>query len=253
MSTTDTERATSFGAVAEDYDRLRPTPPAGIVEWLLPAGPRLVVDLAAGTGAMTRQLVGRVRDVVAIEPDGRMLAVLTRRSRGVHAVRGRAEALPLRDGCADAVIVSSAWHWMDPDVSAPQVARVLRDGGRFGVVWTGRDHHDPLMRELMAAAMRRRSVDDRRWRVARFSALDLPPGSPFGATEGSAVQFTVPMTPAELAESLGTYSFAPDAPGGIAGTVRRAREFLAERFEPGTRLDVPMGARAFRCDRLPRR
>ena len=68
-----------------------------------------------------------------------MAAVLCSRSPGVHVVSGRGEALPLMSQAADALLISSAWHWMDPAATLPEIARVLRDGGRFGVIWTSRD------------------------------------------------------------------------------------------------------------------
>jgi SAM-dependent methyltransferase len=108
------KRATSFGRVAGSYDQVRPGPAAAAVDWLLPAGCAVAVDLAAGTGLFTRALEGRVAHVVAVEPDGRMREVLAARSPGVRVLDGQAEAIPLPDGYADAVFVSTAWHWFDP-------------------------------------------------------------------------------------------------------------------------------------------
>jgi ubiquinone/menaquinone biosynthesis C-methylase UbiE len=69
-------RATSFGRVADDYDRLRPGPPDEALDWLVPLTCEVVVDLAAGTGLFTRALQARVPPVIAVEPDDRMRAVL---------------------------------------------------------------------------------------------------------------------------------------------------------------------------------
>lgn len=128
----------SFGAVAGDYDRLRPSPPPEAVDWLLPNRRDVVVDLAAGTGLLTRALAGKVGHVIAVEPDERMRSVLQARSADVEVLPGRGESIPLPDASADAVLVSSAWHWMDPSLAVPEIGRVLRDDGRFGVIWTGR-------------------------------------------------------------------------------------------------------------------
>src|ERR1700690_3472885 len=130
------ERAMSFGSIAVDYDRLRPGPPPDAVDWLLPAGSQTVVDLGAGTGLLSRALAGKAAHVIAVEPDARMRAVLEARSPGVRALAGKGEAIPLPDASADGVFVSSAWHWMDPDLAVPEIGRVLRDGGRFGLIWT---------------------------------------------------------------------------------------------------------------------
>ena len=93
---------------------------------------RTVVDLGAGTGALTRLLVGRADEVVAVEPDDRMRAVLTEAVPGSRAVAGRGEAIPLPDASVDAVVASSSWHWMDPVPTLLEVGRVLVPGGVAG-------------------------------------------------------------------------------------------------------------------------
>jgi SAM-dependent methyltransferase len=138
----------SFGAIAEDYDRLRPPPAEAAVDWLLPAAARVVADLGAGTGLLSRALARRVPRVIAVEPDERMAAVLRARDPAIEVLPGRGEAIPLPDASADGVFISSAWHWMDPGRAVPEIARVLRDGGRFGVIWTSRDHEAGWVREL---------------------------------------------------------------------------------------------------------
>ena len=85
-----------------------------MLDWLVPPGAEKVVDLAAGTGALTELLVARVPEVTAVEPDPAMRAVLADAAPGATVVEGTAEAIPLGDEDADAVFVSSAWHWFDP-------------------------------------------------------------------------------------------------------------------------------------------
>jgi SAM-dependent methyltransferase len=145
---TAAERSQSFGAIAEDYDRLRPGPPDDAVDWLLPAGCQVAVDVGAGTGLLTRVLDRKVPRVVAVEPDDRMRAVLRARSPGIEALDGRGEAIPLPDASADGVFVSSAWHWMEPKRTVAEVTRVLRDGGRFGLIWTRRDSETGWLHEI---------------------------------------------------------------------------------------------------------
>lgn len=170
----------SFGAVADDYDRLRPSPPPEAVDWLLPDRRDVVVDLAAGTGLLTRFLARRVRRVIAVEPDERMRSVLQARSGDVEVLAGRGESIPLPDASADGVFVSSAWHWMDPSLAVPEIARVLRDGGRLGVIWTGRQrdiqwlHGDEWFHEAHAEARGDRES----------SAGSAPSPGPVRPTEG---------------------------------------------------------------------
>ncbi|MEQ3551988.1 class I SAM-dependent methyltransferase [Pseudonocardia nematodicida] len=135
----DPVRARSFGPVAAAYDAHRPGYPDEAVDLALDGtGPR-VLDLGAGTGKLTRSLLDRGRDVVAVEPDAGMLAVLTDRLPGVDTRRGSAEQIPLPDGAVDAVLVGQALHWFDIDRATPEIARVLRPGGLLAGLWNGVD------------------------------------------------------------------------------------------------------------------
>jgi SAM-dependent methyltransferase len=155
---TDREtRRLSFGSVAEDYDRYRPPPPPTALDWLIPPGAAAVLDLAAGTGLVTRELTGRARHVIAVEPDERMRAVLTARSPRAEVLAGRGEDIPLPDASVDAVVISAAWHWLDPALAVPEIARVLRPGGRLGVIWVSRDDRVPWVAEFNAFARESRS------------------------------------------------------------------------------------------------
>ena len=244
------ERARSFGAIAEDYDRLRPGPPDEAVDWLLPAGAQVVVDVGAGTGLLTRALARRVPRVVAVEPDDRMRAVLRARSPGIEALAGRGEAIPLPDASADGVFISSAWHWMDPERALAEVTRVLRDGGRFGLIWTRRDSETGWLHEISLRERSGRSRDDGPPR-RRSSAVPADPRLDNIMTRSFAFERT--MTVDALVEMLGTYSGVitaspPDRTAGLA----RARAALDELFPGASQIDVPMRAACWRADRIPR-
>jgi SAM-dependent methyltransferase len=88
-------RSSSFGEVASQYERFRPAPREEAVAWILPDSATRVVDLGAGTGALSRILTDKVEEVFAVEPDDRMRAVLEQEVRGVTALAGRGEAIPL--------------------------------------------------------------------------------------------------------------------------------------------------------------
>ena len=134
------QRARSFGAVADIYERARPSYPAAAVEWLLePAPGRDVVDLAAGTGKLTRVLVAAGCRVTAVEPLEGMRAQLEAAVPEAHAVEGSAEAIPVPDASADAVLVAQAFHWFDAPRALDEIARVLRPGGVLGLLWNLRD------------------------------------------------------------------------------------------------------------------
>ena len=130
-------------AEAGTYERARPGYPAPAVDWLaehlrLRAG-TVVVDLAAGSGKLTRLLVPTGATVLAVEPGEGMRAQLGRACPAVPVLAGTAEQLPLREGSVDAVTVAQAFHWFDADGAFAELQRVLRPGGRVGLVWNARD------------------------------------------------------------------------------------------------------------------
>ncbi len=100
-----------------------------------------MVDLAAGTGKLTRPLLATGAEVVAVEPVAEMRAVL---AAGARALDGTAEAMPLPTESADAVVVAQAFHWFDGDAALAEIHRVLRPGGALALVWNRRRMDEPL-------------------------------------------------------------------------------------------------------------
>ena len=128
--------ARAFGSQAEAYERGRPSWPVDAIAGLLERfGSGTVIDLAAGTGKLTRVLAERADTVIAIEPVDGMRDVLREQLPHVRAMSGTAEAIPLPNGCADAVFVAEAFHWFDPPAAAADIARVLKPGGGLAVLW----------------------------------------------------------------------------------------------------------------------
>jgi SAM-dependent methyltransferase len=133
------ELARSFGRIASDYDVARPEyAPEAVdraAEVLELAPDARVVDLAAGSGTLTRALSERFSDVVAVEPDEEMRAVLARRSAGFELFVGSAERIPLPDASVDAVFVGDAFHWFDGPAAVAEIDRVLRPGRGVALLW----------------------------------------------------------------------------------------------------------------------
>lgn len=138
----------SFGAVAEAYERGRPSYPSDAVAWLIGDKPCRVLELGAGTGKLTRQLLAHGHQVVATDPDPAMLDVLTRELPEVHTILGSAEDIDLPDQSVDVVVAAQSYHWFDPDRALPEVARLLRPGGRFAIAWNERDNRIPWVKRL---------------------------------------------------------------------------------------------------------
>jgi ubiquinone/menaquinone biosynthesis C-methylase UbiE len=140
----------SFGSIADRYDRFRPGPPDEAVQRAVPVGALDVLELGAGTGGLTRRLVRRHPHVRAVEPDGRMRAILLERAPEAEVVAGSAEEIPAEDSSFDAVVGASMWHWVDEARALPEVARVLRAGGSFSLLWNGVDRSVDWVRSLWA-------------------------------------------------------------------------------------------------------
>ncbi len=141
------ERSRTFGSVADVYQRTRPGYPAAAVRWLVGSRAQRVLELGAGTGKLTAALDAVGHEVVATDPSGPMLARLP---AGLEArpVRCGAEELPFRAATFDVVVAAQAFHWFDPRRALPEIARVLRAGGRLALVWNFRDESVPWVRRL---------------------------------------------------------------------------------------------------------
>jgi SAM-dependent methyltransferase len=143
--------ALSFGGVADAYDRARPTYPAAAAAWL--ASPPTssaadVLELGAGTGKLTAELVAQGHHVLATDPVDAMLRHLVRHLPGTPAAIAAAERIPLRARSVDTVVGAQCFHWWDVDRALPEVARVLRPGGHLSLVWNLRDDRIPWVRRL---------------------------------------------------------------------------------------------------------
>ena len=143
--------AEGFEHGAAAYEAARPSYPAEAVAHIVGHGGigpgRRVLDLAAGTGKLTRLLVPTGAEVVAVEPVAAMREHLRALPGDVTILDGTAEAIPLPDRSVDAVTAAQAFHWFDPDLALAEVRRVLRRGGHLFLVWNVRDRrHDWVRR-----------------------------------------------------------------------------------------------------------
>jgi SAM-dependent methyltransferase len=168
----------SFERVADEYERTRPGYAPEALAWLverLAIGPgRLVLDLAAGTGKLTRQLLALGADVVAVEPGDEMRAVLERVVPDASTLAGSAEAIPLFEASVDTITVAQAFHWFRTEEALAEMHRVLRPGGGIALLWNEWDDEDELLRALdeIIDTLRVEGVHDGRQREA-FEASPL--------------------------------------------------------------------------------
>ena len=140
--------ALSFAAVADAYDRARPTYPTEAVDWLVPGAAREVLEVGAGTGKLTEVLLTQGHRVLATDPLAPMLRHLVRRAPGAGVAVAAAERIPLRARAVDTVVAAQSFHWFDLDRALPEIARVLRPGGHLSLTWNLRDERVPWVRRL---------------------------------------------------------------------------------------------------------
>jgi SAM-dependent methyltransferase len=234
----DSERLThadSFGNAAAAYAEHRPDYAAAAVRWALERAPgNRVLDLAAGTGKLTRILAGLGSDVIAVEPDEAMLAQLRENVPAVRAFCGRAEAIPLPDGSVDAVLAGQALHWFDMAVAGPEIARVLAPGGVLWALWNLDDDRTAWVRELEEAAEYTGGATLTQWRSgdheAHLAEVSLP--GLFGCVERAEFTHGQTRTADSLVATIGTHSrlLVMDA-SERARVLAKVRAFLNRRPE----------------------
>lgn len=211
------ERSLSFGSQAAAYERGRPSYPPEAIDWLLADNARDVLDLGAGTGKLTTRLVERGLSVIAVDPIAEMLEVLRGALPDTPALLGTAEHIPLPDNAVDAVLVAQAWHWFDPERAVAEVVRVLRPGGRLGLVWNVRDDRLGWVKEFS------RIVGLEHDRVV---TPDLP--APFTDVEHHRVEWTNYVTPQALIDYVASRSYCITSPADVRDrTLEQVRELLA--------------------------
>ena len=218
MTESQRDRSLSFGSEAAAYERGRPSYPPEAIDWLLPRAARDVLDLGAGTGKLTTRLVERGLDVVAVDPIAEMLELLSSALPDTPALLGTAEQIPLPDNSVDAVLVAQAWHWFDPERAVAEVARVLRPGGRLGLVWNTRDERLGWVKDLGRVIGHENDPFT--------EEVSLP--EPFTDVARRHVEWTSYLTPQALIDLVASRSYCITSPAEVrTRTLDQVRELLA--------------------------
>lgn len=235
----------SFRQDPETHHRLRPPVPCDVVNWMLPQPCNVAIDVGAGAGLLTRDLITRAAKVVALDPNPRMRKFLRCRYPNVNVAPGEAEWMAkVADRAADAVCVSTAWHWLQAPAAEREFARVLRDGGRLSVVWTHRDKGVAWVKEVS------RCTD---FLGQRDSAtFDLPNTGSFEPVERMSMRWRRSMRIEDATVLFGTYrSVLIYEPSDVPRMFDQIRMILNKVGSDGY-VNVPFRTVAFRTHRRPR-
>jgi SAM-dependent methyltransferase len=232
-------RRLSFGAIADTYDRVRPSYPEAAVRWILGAAPARVLDLGAGTGLLTRTLIGLGHEVIAVEPDERMRAVCAARTPDATVLEGSAEAIPLPAGSVDGVVAGQSYHWFAGAGGHAEIARVLRPGGVFGPLWNLRDESVAWVARLSTLVSR----EDGSSHQGSLAADAF--GAAFGTVESAVFAHVRRHTTDSLVELALSRSYVLTAAAGRRGEIEAGvRALAAELAQP---FDLPYVTRAYRA------
>ena len=234
-----------FDRAAPTYERGRPGYPEAAVRYLarelgLRPG-RTVVELASGTGKFTRALRPTGATIVAIEPTRGMREEFSRQLPDLPVLDGVAEAIPVPDRFADAVVSAQAFHWFRPRPALREIARVLVPGGGVGLLWNRRDESVEWVHGLT------RIVDRYGWKVPRtrqrrWRRLFEEKAVPFTALRTRSFPFAQRLTPSSIVERfLSVSCIAVQAPSTQRKIAEEIREVI--RRDPRTRgrasFDLP--------------
>jgi ubiquinone/menaquinone biosynthesis C-methylase UbiE len=217
-----------FASAADAYERGRPDYPAAAIDWLverLDLRPgRTVVDLAAGTGKLTRLLVPSGAEVIAVEPIAEMRAKI----EDARVLEGAAEAIPLPDASVDAVTVAQAFHWFRAEEALAEIRRVLRPGGGLALVWNVRDESDPIH---AAASAIMRPLEEKVPRRGKQNWRDV-----IDATETATFDHEQFVDEDGFVERFTSVSFVAAAPAELRAEVEEQLRALARDATPPIRL-----------------
>jgi SAM-dependent methyltransferase len=233
--------AVGFARGAEAYELGRPDYPAEALGPLRLSPDLRVLDLAAGTGKLTRPLAASGARVIAVEPVAEMRAALP---SSVEALDGTAESIPAGDGSVDLVTVAQAFHWFDGDAALTEIHRVLRPGGRLALVWNRRVEDAPVNLAIddLVEPYRRGTPTHRgeAWRTA-FERTTL-----FGPLEEHVFENEQVLDADGLAARICSISFIATLPEAErAALLARARDLTA-----AGPVTVPYRTEVMVCERL---
>jgi SAM-dependent methyltransferase len=177
------QRSRSFGAIAREYDRVRPSYPAAMIDDIAGLVPgKEIAEIGAGTGKATLLFASRGLQVTSIEPDAAMAAVLAERvasqqDAAAPAVRIVVSSFEdwLPDRLFAGVVAAQAWHWTRAESRYLLAARAMRPGGLLALFWNVTDWPRTTIRDDIDEIYRRHGMtSDNNRRTGHSQPDDWP-------------------------------------------------------------------------------
>ncbi len=244
-----------FTQEAQAYVRGRPDYPAELLIWLqgemqLNAG-QVVLDLGAGTGKFSQLLLQTGAEVWALEPVAAMRAQLQALLPSVRTLAGTAAAIPLQDASVDVLICAQSFHWFATEAALAEMHRVLKPGGRLGLVWNVRNEAVDWVRDISAIISPYEGDAPRfykgDWRIALQSSRY------FGALTPTNVDYLHSGAPDDvIVQRMLSVSFIAALPAATKASVQaRLQTLIASHpaLVGQTHVAFPYQTQAFACRR----
>jgi ubiquinone/menaquinone biosynthesis C-methylase UbiE len=247
--------AQGFARAADSYERGRPEYPLDavhrLVSWLDLGPGKLVLEPGAGTGKFTRLLIPSEARIVAVEPVAQMRNKFSTVLPQLQVLDGTAEAIPLPDACADAVVAAQSFHWFQGDAALAEFHRLLRPGGKLGLIWNRRDESVKWVAQLATIVDRFEERTPRyksgEWRRA-FAATSL--FAPLRHAEFSYLQSGTPETVLDRVASMSMIAALDEE--ARHGVLEEVRDLL--RVHPDTRgresIEFPYRTDVYAAERI---
>ncbi|KAA0942627.1 MULTISPECIES: class I SAM-dependent methyltransferase [unclassified Pseudomonas] len=255
MTGVHTSAQQGFSTQAATYAQGRPDYPRQLTGWLTEVlqinAQSTVVDLGAGTGKFTRLLSTVAPTVIAVEPVAAMGAQLTKGMPDVHLLTGTAEAIPLEDASTDALVCAQSFHWFSTQAALREIHRVLKPGGRLGLIWNMRDESVDWVAAI-TAIITPYEGDTPRFHTGQWRAAFT--GEYFSAAQMTCFPYTHVGSPQEvIMDRFLSVSFIAALPADKKATVTEQLHTLIQTH-PALRgrdtVAFPYQTQAYRCLRV---
>ncbi len=231
-----------FDRVAATYARGRPPYPDRVWTILeehgvLTPGARLL-EVGAGSGQATAELVARGADVVAVEPGPNLAGDLRALLPGVEVIEGRIEDVPLGPGGYDAAVAATSLHWVDLPVVLPRLREALRPGGLLAAWWTvfgDPDVSTPFRDRVHAISNPERRPETRRTGLDTVAwEADLTQGGWFAHVATEVVRWSTDLTAAQVRDLFATFpTWTADQIDAVARAAEELGGTVAEHYATG--------------------